>query len=503
MKLYVGNGVLDGQGELLEGNSILIKEGIIEKVGKSEEILLNHPNVEVLQYDGYIYPGFIDCHIHFTGTAVDMLSVDCRKTKSFPELLKEIGHRVAKEPLGELIICSYFDPDNYEEKSYPTLELLSEAFPQNPVFISHIECHGAMVNKKFKEFYHNGALNDDKGLIVGEDNSKARRFIFNNLNEKDKLKGLLLVQEEALKQGVTAIHAMEGGQLFSDKDVDLLIKNLDKFKLDITIYHQTLDVEAVKANNLKQIGGCVLIDGSSGVYTAALTKPYRLYPEKKGLLYFEKGEIVDFIWKAQSNSMQVALHCCGDRALDFLMDCFEEVNNKEQIVRFRHRIEHFEIPRPDQIVKCKKLGLTLSMQPSFDYFWGGPSGDYFYTLGDRWKWTNPIGAVVKADIVVGGGSDSGVTPISPLLGIHSSVNHSNQAQSISVQSALKLYTKNAAYLTFEENHKGDIKEGFLGNLTILRDNLVKIDKEKIKDVEVLATVIRGEIANSTKNDKKG
>lgn len=502
MKLYVARGIINGEGEILEGNSILIKDGFIERVGNKSELITNHPDVEIHQYHGYIYPGFIDCHIHFTGTAVDMLSVDCRKTENFADLFKAIKNQITCLPKETLVICSYFDPDNYEEKCYPTLEILTKLFPENPIFITHIECHGAIINNRFKELYH-GALNDDKGLIVGEDNSNARRFIFDNLDENYKLQGLFLAQQEALKQGVTAIHAMEGGQLFSSKDVDLIIKNRDKFKIDITIYHQTLDVDTVKANSLKQIGGCILIDGSSGVYTAALTKPYRLHPEKKGLLYFEKGEIVDFIRKAQANCMQVALHCCGDRALDFLMDCFEEVNHHEKIKKFRHRIEHFEIPRPDQIVRCKSLGLTLSMQPSFDYFWGGPKGDYFHTLGDRWKWTNPLSAVVAAGIVVGGGSDSGVTPISPLLGIHSCVNHHNISHRISVETALKMYTKNAAYLTFEENNRGDIEKGFLANLTVLKDNLLKVDKEKIKDIEVLATIIKGEIAISTKNDKKG
>lgn len=493
MKLFVGKGIIDGEGRLIESNSILIKQGIIDRVGKKEEILSENPYIDVVEYDGFIYPGFIDCHIHFTGTAVDMLSVDCRKAKDFSGLFDLINIKISNLPKGAFVMCSYFDPDTFKEKGYPTKDMLDEYFTDNPVFISHIECHGAIINSSFKE-YCEILLDDDNGLIVGEDNSRARKFIFDNLSEEYKIKGLYLAEQEAIKQGVTAIHAMEGGQLFSDKDVEILIRNKDKFKLDITIYHQTIDVASVKKNSLNQIGGCLLIDGSSGVYTAALTEPYRLYPNRKGLLYFDKEEIINFILKAQENSMQVSLHCCGDRGLDFLLDCFEGVDAQQAIKNFRHRIEHFEIPRPDQILRCNNLGLTLSMQPSFDYFWGGPKGDYFHTLGERWKWTNPMGEVIKSGIVVGGGSDSGVTPISPLLGIHSCVNHHNLQHRTTVEAALKIFTKNAAYLTFEEDVKGDIKEGYVGNLTILKDNILKIDSKHIKDVKVLATIIKGVIS---------
>lgn len=491
MKIFAAKGIINGDGQLTNSNAVVVKGERIQGTGQLNELIKEYPNAEVCELDGFIYPGFIDCHIHFTGTGVDMLSVDCRKANNFNNLFDLVTKRALELPQGYLVICAFFDPDNYEEKSYPTIEMLDRLFPQNPVFISHIECHGAIINSQFKKLFK-GGLEDSLGLIVGENNSRARQFIFDNLQESYKLKGIAMAQKEAINQGVTCIHAMEGGQLFSDKDVNLLIENKDKLDVDLVIYHQTLDVDKVVGNGLKQIGGCVLIDGSSGVYTAALTSPYRLKPDKTGLLYFTKEEIINLIEKAQENNLQVALHCCGDRALDFLMDCFETVNRKQSISPYRHRIEHFEIPRPDQIIRCKELGLVLSMQPSFDYFWGGDKGDYFHTLGERWKWTNPIGTALKSGIIVGAGSDSGVTPISPLLGMHSAVNHHNEEHKVSVSDAIKLFTKNAAYLTFEENIRGDIEKGYWANLTVLSENLLEVDKTKIKEVQVVETIIKGE-----------
>ncbi|QNO15673.1 amidohydrolase [Alkalicella caledoniensis] len=489
-RLFHGKGIINGDGELMIHDCIYSENGVIVDIGFKEDMFLRYKDVPVDSYSGYIYPGFIDCHIHLTGTAVDMLSVDCRKVATMPDLFELIFERIASSPSSALIYCSYFDPDSYLEKGYPTLDLLDTLFPNNPVFISHIECHGGVVNTKFKEICIH-PMDDIDGLIVGEYNSKARQFVFNMLGDEYKLKGLKMAEEEAIRQGVTTIHAMEGGQLFSDNDVELILNNIDKFSVDLVVYHQTLDVEVVKERGLKQMGGCVLIDGSSGVYTAALTEPYRLQPDKKGLLYFDKSQIENLVLNAQEQKIQVALHCCGDRGLDFLMDCFEEVNKKDPISSFRHRIEHFEIPRPDQIKRCKELGVVLSMQPSFDYFWGGPAGDYFYTLGERWLWTNPIGKVIEEGIIVGGGSDSGVTPISPLLGIHSAVNHNNPHMRIKPGQGIKMYTKNAAYLTFDEGIKGDIKKGMRTNLTILKENILELEKSSIKDVNVLDTIVAG------------
>lgn len=488
--MFHGKGIIDGEGHVLHANTIYSEDGKISDIGVKEELLVKYKDTPLISYDGYIYPGFIDCHIHFTGTGVDMLSIDCRKVDKLPDLLEMIHEKIEHSPRGELVLCSYFDPVNYLEKGYPTLELLDTLFPSNPVFISHIECHGAVINTKFKELM-SSSIDDLDGFIVGEHNSKARQYIYDNLSEEYKLKGLKMAENQAIKQGVTTIHAMEGGQLFSDKDVELILGNMDYFSIDIVVYHQTLDVGVVSKRKLKQMGGCILIDGSSGVYTAAMSEPYNLYPDKTGLLYFEKCEIINLISQAQAHGIQVALHCCGDRGLDFLMDCFEEVNKTDPISPYRHRIEHFEIPRPDQIPRCKELGVVLSMQPSFDYFWGGRQGDYSYTLGDRWLWTNPMADVINEGIIVGGGSDSGVTPISPLLGIHSAVNHHNPNMRITPGQGIKMFTKNAAFLTFHEKLKGDIKVGMQTNLTILEDNLLTMDKEIIKDVKILDTIVLG------------
>ena len=65
-------------------------------------------------------------------------------------------------------------------------------------------------------------------------------------------------------------------------------------------------------------------------------------------------------------------------------------------------------------------------------------------------------------------------------------------QRVSVEEALKLYTINGAFASFEENIKGSIEPGKLADLVILRDDPTAIDPMTIKDIPIEMTMIGGE-----------
>jgi predicted amidohydrolase YtcJ len=97
-------------------------------------------------------------------------------------------------------------------------------------------------------------------------------------------------------------------------------------------------------------------------------------------------------------------------------------------------------------------------------------------------------------IVVASGSDSPVEPINPLLGIWAAVVKANFAEErLTLDEAIRTYTLNAAYASFEENLKGSIEAGKLADLTVLSENLDKIPPEKIRDAGVEMTIVGGKI----------
>jgi len=135
----------------------------------------------------------------------------------------------------------------------------------------------------------------------------------------------------------------------------------------------------------------------------------------------------------------------------------------------------------------KKLGVIASVQPHFvvSDFWVEKR------LGKaRARWTYPFKTLIERGVLVTGGSDCPVEPISPLLGIYAAVNRAAFPQErITVEEALRIYTVNAAYASFEEKIKGSIEAGKLADLVVLSDDLRKIEPSKIKDVKVEMIIV--------------
>lgn len=80
--------------------------------------------------------------------------------------------------------------------------------------------------------------------------------------------------------------------------------------------------------------------------------------------------------------------------------------------------------RKDQIERAQRLGVALAIQPPFNHYW--PHTEYYPTLGEERAWkVDPVRTLMRPGLLVGGGSDSTVTPLGPLIGVHVAVNHTS------------------------------------------------------------------------------
>ena len=475
----------------------VIKNGRIFDLGNGDGFkrYIEISNEALDLYGKTLLPGFYDSHVHLVQTGFNLLSLDASKIKCIPELLELICSKSKKTVNGELIRVIGYDESKVAEKRLPTRYELDNCSQNNPVWVNTIEYHTSVVNSLALHmlklpFNLEGVMRDERNLPDGRFISKAssmvRNNIFNMIDDNVRKEGVSKALNLAIENGVTSINAMEGGFTFHDKDAKFISRNKDFF--------QTVDVKKVLNEGLNRIGGCIFLDGSFNSRTAALSESYYDDSSTSGILYFSQDELNKFVLEAHKNNMQIAIHAIGDKAIDQILNAYEYALYLYPKKDHRYRIEHFELATEKQINRAKKLNLILSMQPAYEYFWGGVGGMYDLRLGPkRSKTTNPLRKIVDKGLIIAGGSDSDVTPISPILGIHTAVNHPTVESSVSVLEAIKMFTINGAKSVFEENIKGSIEIGKYGDFVILDKNPLNIEKTDIKDIKVEGTIKEGNI----------
>ena len=303
------------------------------------------------------------------------------------------------------------------------------------------------------------------------------------------------VCDEALRAGLTTLHALDGAQAAGDPGVIALQAHGERGTPRILVYYQTRDVDAVLRLGLPRLGGCgaCWVDGAFTPHTARLLEPYADQTDTFGMLYFEDEEIRRLFGEAHRAGLQISVHCVGDGAVEQALSAYEVVLTEHPRADHRHRIEHAELIMADQIDRARRLGLAFAIQPAFNHFW---RNDEFYpgVIGlERAARVDPVRTLVDAGLLVAGGSDSPVTPLRPLLGIHSAVNHSNPAERVEAITALRLFTENAARIGFEENDKGTLTPGKLADMVVLGANPMQVPPSELKDIPVEMTIVGGEV----------
>ncbi|SNS64892.1 hypothetical protein SAMN05446037_101591 [Anaerovirgula multivorans] len=487
------------------GEWLYIKKGFIEDIGIGEgykQYLQETPSIDLKGYT--LIPGFIDSHVHLMESAFNALGNDLGNCSSIEDVLEALKRaKVEKTEWGNMIHCIGLEEIKLKEKRMLTRWELDQVVKDKLVWISTIEYHVSVVNTLgFRllnlPFNLPGIERDENGVptgvLRGRANFLARKKLLGLTSDDTRGKGVREIFKRVIEAGVTTINAMEGGFLFHDRDAMYVHKNLKKFPIDVELFFQTIDVSKVKAMNLKKIGGCIFVDGSFGAHTAALEHPYTDDESNRGTLFFTREEITSLAQEAIANDLDVTLHAIGSRAIGLVLEAYEAAKRKYPNSRSILRIEHFELPSQEQIKMAVKLGVILSMQPTYEYLWGGEGKMYEVRLGEaRRKRTNPFSTILAQGGIIAGGSDSDVTPIKPLLGIHSAVNHPTTRERITAYDALKLFTINGAIAIGKETIKGKIAKGYLADVCLLEDNPLEIEASKIKDIQVLGTIKSGKV----------
>lgn len=492
-ELYISNIRIDAE---QKADWILIDGGSVVDYGKGNPPgALMRSADEIHNYnDNYIIPGLYDAHVHLIQTGLASAGVNLNQCQSIDDVLNLL--RIEMEESPELIMGFGFDETRFKDRRIIERGDLDKVTKDIPIWISRRDAHLGVLNspaiEKFSEIIKSGEEEGiEKGIVVADTGYRIRQAVFSSIPYEAKVKATLEMCDLALSRGITSLHALEGGRLFGPEDPQIILDIMDETPLNITLYPQTTDLEMVSELGVDRVGGCLLVDGSIGSYTAALFEDYTDRPGERGELYFEYAELEEFVTDANREGLQVALHAIGGRAIEMVLDVYESALRDFPRDDHRHRIEHFELATNEQIERAGELGVCVCMQPTFERFWGGAGGMYEERLGDRR--TNPLRAIMEKGVKMGFGSDADVTPMDSLLGMASAISHPDEKERLTFLESLYGFTEGASYLAFEESERGTLHRGKIADMVILSDNPECMSGGELLDVDIVDVVVGGDL----------
>ena len=478
---------------------MLCERGVVVSTGTAPAPDAVRAGAEVLDLRGAcVVPALHDAHVHFVGTGQMELDLDLGSASSFAEVMQSIAD-AARGFSGPMLRAHSFDPDLMSDGRYPTARELDAVSAHLPIHVRRRDGHSSVVNSAAAALLGvvGGApgvgidgTGAPSGLLRGKAHSDAAGRANDLLTREERIECCRRAAATAASRGIGVVHALAGRDAPGDRDVEMLLEIQGELPIDLVVFAQTTDVDRVAALGLPRIGGCILVDGSFGSRTAALSEPYA-DGAGTGELYRTDDELVSFMRAAHGRGLQIAVHALGDRAIGQAISCYEAACGGDARGA-RHRIEHCELPSPAHVAAMSRLGIAASVQPAFELFWGGPGGMYEARLGSRRAGrTNPYRTMLASGVPLAGGSDSYVTPMDPLLGVHAAVNRPDAEDRLTVHDALSLFTSRAAWLSFDEHRRGTLSPGREASFAVLGADPFRVDAGAIRDIAVKMLVVRG------------
>lgn len=520
--IYYNAAIWTGDSSQPVAGALAIKEGRILFVGEDYQ---NYQGLETELVDvqgRLMLPGFIDNHTHFLDGGFYLASVELRTVQTPAEFVQRLADFAQGLPNdGRWITGGNWDHEAWGGE-LPRRDWIDSVSAGHPVFVSRLDGHMALANTQVLELAgvtrhtpdpEGGTIVKDSqtGEPTGILKDEAMSLVYAVMPDRSETEldeALQRAIQHALSLGVTQVHDV--GSFGGWADLATYRRAWDKGGLPMRIYSFVPISSWEKlANYVAENGtgddmlrwGALkgFVDGSLGSTTAWFYTPYDDEPETSGLLVNDTTQLRQWILAADSAGLHIGVHAIGDRANDWLLDVYAEATARNGQRDRRFRIEHAQHLTREAIGRFAALGVVPSMQPYHaidDGRWAekriGP---------ERIKTTYPFRSLLDAGAPLTFGSDWTVAPLSPLEGIYAAVTRQTldganpggwePQEKIGLEEALRCYTAANAYAGFQEDKSGILKPGYLADFVILSENIFEVAPEKIKDAEVVRTVVNG------------
>jgi len=471
-----------------------------------------------------IVPGFIDTHNHAPGnTLLYEVIVGNPYVVEFvtiSSIVDKLRAKARETPPGTWVEGYFFDDTKVKDNRQLNVHDLDQVSKDHPVAVHHRGGHTSFYNSKALEMadinrntpnppggtFDRDAAGDLNGRVTdratGALNRVGKRPAF---TEEQRLQrdrdGLAYISKQFVRYGVTSVHH-EGGNLAALQQVRARGELLHRVSYEAS----GRVLEAMISGGIMsgfgdewiRLGATSehTVDGSFSERTMALSTPYPgVTPPYKGNITETQDDLNQWIERVHRAGIQVNCHANGDVAIDMVLTAVERAQRLFPRADARPKITHCTLIDDGLVRRIKAAGVVPAAFTTYAYY----NSDKFRFYGEEMmKRSMAYRSFLDAGVPVAAGSDFSPGPFDPRMAIQGMVTRTGwdgqtwgANQRISVEEALRVNTLNGAYNSHEEALKGSITAGKLADFVVLSDDLFTVAKEKIKDLQIVRTVVGG------------
>ncbi|MDB5392244.1 MAG: Exoenzyme regulatory protein AepA precursor [Planctomycetaceae bacterium] len=535
---------VDTQFQLAE--AFAVRDGRIVSVGKNDEVLkLAGEKTQLLDVGGKtVIPGLCDSHVHPIPAAMHEFDHPIPEMDTVADVLQYIGKRAEVLEDGDWIVVSQVFITRLRDQRYPTKKELDSVAPKNPVLFStgpDASCNSLAlqlsgIDKNF-EIKDGQSGQIEKDSVTGEPTGilrNASRFVktkskSKKANADEKAAQLKKLLGDYNSVGLTSLADRNANddsiatyQKLKEKG-DLTCRVFLSYAVNGQAPRKDIEAQILKGSThplhkydsmLWLRGVKVFLDGGMLTGSAFMNQPWgksAIYsitdPEYRGLKFIQQAELVHMARFALKAELQFTAHSVGDGAIEALADAYAEINKDFPVAVHRPCITHCNFMSLKAIQQMEQLGIVADLQPAWLWLDGATLRKQF---GDeRLTYFQPYKTLFERGVRVGGGSDHmqkigslrSVNPYNPFLAMWVTLTRQprrtdlplHPEQSLTREQALRLYTINNAWLTFEEKEKGSLETGKLADFVVLKTDILECPVEDVKSIAVDQTYLGGKL----------
>ena len=531
--------------------AIAIRDGRIVAIGPDEEIFkwVENGKTRVIDAEGHpVLPGLYDSHVHLLGASASEIAGPIPEFKTLDDAYAYIKKKAASTPENDWIVVPYAFPTRLKEARFPTRAELDAADSRHPVFY-HAGPSGVVNSKALQVSEITKATANPPGGIVVKDPATGeptgmlrgspalallKRVPSVDADDppdarRDAVRKLLKLYNQ---HGITSVADRNTSR--EALDWFLALQKEGQLTMRITISPSfnpsgTREQIAAKLDAMPgkdgrfgptgvgddwiRVGPIKLfLDGGMLNGSAYMREPWPKGPayqvvddDYHGLLFIPPDQLRVVLEEAAKRKWQMTAHTAGEGAMDVLLDAYDATDKKTPIRDLRWCITHANFPSQRNLEICQRLGVVADVQPA--WLWKDGT-TMLQILGEkRLRWFQPYKTWLKYT-TIGGGSDHMIctdsihstNPWNPWLAMWVTLTREteggaapNPEEQLDRKEAIRLYTINNAFLTFEEKIKGSIEPGKLADLVVLPDDIMTCPPKSIESMHVLMTIVGGKI----------